>query len=207
LQSCNATLSKLATMRVETAIEPTVPYPIRRWHGLRTRRASVPGEFPWPWPSPGAASGAAPRQHPPHDGGTPAPSQDDRVTERPPRTRVLLIEPSPALREITSRAFEREGYEVAAAAGLADAESLLRAFDPHVVITELSLPDGSGDAVCLRLKSHPTRMVPVVLVSGMAEIELARRARRVGADRHHCKSRGMGELTALVGALASEILF
>lgn len=119
----------------------------------------------------------------------------------------MVIEPSRALRDIMTHAFGSDGYVVRAAGSLAEAERLIGAFGPHVVVSELTLPDGTGDSVCRHLKANPMRLIPVVLVSGIPEVELARRAQRAGADRYHCKSRGLSELTELVEELTSEILF
>lgn len=126
---------------------------------------------------------------------------------QPVTARVLVIEPVPVLRTIMTRALAARGYSVTAVGTLADMQRLLASFDPHLIVSELLLPDGAGDAACKRLKARPDKLRPVVLISGLPEHELARRAALVSADRYHCKSRGLSELVELVDEMASEIVF
>jgi len=121
--------------------------------------------------------------------------------------RVLIVEPVPVLRTIITRAFADRGHSVTAVATLDDMRRLLPSFDPHVVVCELTLSDGSGDNACRRLKSGGNKLRPVVLMSGVPEPELMRRAMQAGADRFHCKSRGLSELIDLVEEIAGEIVF
>jgi hypothetical protein len=44
-------------------------------------------------------------------------------------------------------------------------------------------------------------------MSGVPESELMRRAMQAGADRFHCKSRGLSELIDLIEEIAEEIVF
>jgi CheY-like chemotaxis protein len=121
--------------------------------------------------------------------------------------RVLVVEPVPVLRTIMTRALAARGYSVTAVGTLNEMLRLLTTFDPHVIVSELVLPDGAGDVACKRLKARPDKLRPVVLISGLPENELARRAMHVSADRYHCKSRGLSELVELVDEMTSEIVF
>lgn len=121
--------------------------------------------------------------------------------------RVLVVEPVPVLRTIITRAFADRGHSVTAVATLEDMRRLLPSFDPHVIVCELTLPDGSGDNACRRLKVSGNKLRPVVLMSGVPESELMRRAMQAGADRFHCKSRGLSELIDLIEEIAEEIVF
>ncbi len=131
-----------------------------------------------------------------------------RESQRAAQTaRVLLVEPVPVLRTIITRAFADRGHSVTAVGSLEEMRRLMPSFDPHVVICELTLPDGAGDTACRRLKANASKLRPVVLISGVPEGELKRRAMQVGADRFHCKSRGLSELIELVEELSEEIVF
>ncbi len=121
--------------------------------------------------------------------------------------RVLVVEPVPVLRTIITRAFADRGHSVTAVATLEDMRRLLPSFDPHVIVCELTLPDGSGDNACRRLKVSGNKLRPVILMSGVPESELMRRAMQAGADRFHCKSRGLSELIDLIEEIAEEIVF
>jgi CheY-like chemotaxis protein len=121
--------------------------------------------------------------------------------------RVLVVEPVPVLRTIITRAFADRGHSVTAVATLEDMRRLLPSFDPHVIVCELTLPDGAGDNACRRLKVAGNKLRPVVLMSGVPENELMRRAMQAGADRFHCKSRGLSELIDVIEEIAEEIVF
>lgn len=121
--------------------------------------------------------------------------------------RVLVVEPVPVLRTIITRAFADRGHSVTAVATLEDMRRLLPSFDPHVIVCELTLPDGTGDNACRRLKVSGNKLRPVVLMSGVPENELMRRAMQAGADRFHCKSRGLSELIDLIEEMSEEIVF
>lgn len=121
--------------------------------------------------------------------------------------RVLVVEPVPVLRTIITRAFADRGHSVTAVATLDDMRRLLPSFDPHVIVCELTLPDGSGDNACRRLKVGGQKLRPIVLMSGVPESELMRRAMQAGADRFHCKSRGLSELIDVIEEIANEIVF
>jgi len=132
---------------------------------------------------------------------------DSGVRAKPSGARVLIVEPVAVLRTILTRAFAQRGHSVAAVGTASELRRLLPTFDPHVVICELSLPDGLGDVVCKRLKEGANRLLPVVLMSGLPEAELNRRAIQAGVDRSHCKARGLSELIDRVEELTSEIVF
>lgn len=134
-----------------------------------------------------------------------------RLPSQPPKAvsgaRVLVVEPVPVLRTIITRAFADRGHSVTAVATLEDMRRLLPSFDPHVIVSELTLPDGSGDNACRRLKVGGHKLRPIVLMSGVPESELMRRAMQAGADRFHCKARGLSELIDVVEEVAGEIVF
>ena len=61
--------------------------------------------------------------------------------------RILLVEDDGALRGALRELFEREGYEVAAAADAAAARSAMAA-GADLVVLDVGLPDGDGVALC-----------------------------------------------------------
>ena len=65
-----------------------------------------------------------------------------------------------------------------------------------------------GDELCRRIKAQMMRVVPVILYSGLPELELKERARLSNADAYVCKIRGIEGLIARMDELLSdEILF
>ncbi|MGD8862009.1 MAG: response regulator [Myxococcales bacterium] len=141
---------------------------------------------------------------------------DDRRTAEPeaaplatpaPRPRLLCLEQTRAGQQIMRGAFEGAGYRVSFADTADQLPELAGRVDPNVIVLELNPKGGRGDDVCRLLKRKAVKLTPIVLVAGIPESELARRARAAGADRYYCKIRGVSGLVELVDDLASEILF
>ena len=123
------------------------------------------------------------------------------------RIRVLVVEPAPVLRHIITHALSVQGYAVATSPGRNHLGEVLASFDPHIVITELHLSDGSGEDVCREVRRRPHKLVPVVLMSSAPEGELERRGQAAAADRCFRKTRGLSSLLELIDDLTAEILF
>jgi putative two-component system response regulator len=94
--------------------------------------------------------------------------------------RVLVIEDDEVVRELVARTLADSGYRIRVAASAEEALELLRqdAFD--LVLSDVNLP--GMDGVCLsRILSQTHPAVPIVLITGFADVELARTALRYGA--------------------------
>lgn len=87
-----------------------------------------------------------------------------------PEKKLLLINNSHVLMEITKKILEREGYTVRCASGLAGAREQLIDFTPDGIVTESELPDGNGLCFCRELRSEID--VPIMLLSNIREDEL-----------------------------------
>jgi CheY-like chemotaxis protein len=123
------------------------------------------------------------------------------------RLRVLVLEPAAVLRNIMGHALSVQGYEVRSVDRVAGLAQRIASFDPHLVVCEAALQDGSGEQVCRELQGQGGKLVPVILMSGMPEPELEARAKAAGADRAFCKARGLSRLLDLIDELTSEILY
>lgn len=122
--------------------------------------------------------------------------------------RVLIIDDSATVRAAMSARLSHRGYPVRAAKNLAETKQLLADFEPEIVITDVHMPDVEGDALCRQIKSHMTRVVPVLLYSGLPETELRARATAAAADAYVCKSAGIeGLIRRMDELLSDEILF
>ena len=71
---------------------------------------------------------------------------------RPRRLRVLFIEDEPALR-LSYERFFRPRYELAFASSGAEALSLVPAYQPHVTVLDMRLPDTDGIDLLRRLRA------------------------------------------------------
>ena len=97
------------------------------------------------------------------------------------KTRILLVEDSEDTREAFSRLLELEGATVVTAATAREAAELAMAADFDVLLTDLGLPDISGDALITTVLATARHRPKVVVVTGYGEPYVSR-ARAAGAD-------------------------
>jgi len=117
----------------------------------------------------------------------------------PPPVKILVVEDEPGLRQMLEILFQREGYSVVSAPGC---RAALEAITQHpqpfpLVLTDLSMPDGSGlDVVsCAKGRSPATE---IILLTAHSSVENAILAMRSGAYDFVAKPFKPAELAALV---------
>ena len=96
-------------------------------------------------------------------------------------TKVLLVEDSEDTREAFARLLELEGASVVLAANAREAAERAIGGDFDVLLTDLGLPDISGDALITTVLATAQRRPKVVVVTGYGEPYIGR-ARAAGAD-------------------------
>src|SRR5262245_22142272 len=95
-----------------------------------------------------------------------------------------------------------QGYDVLTVKSGEAALTALRHLPVDLVVLDVQLPGVSGFEVCARLKEAPdTRLVPVVLVTGMGERQHKIKGLRAGADDFIAKPFDPQELHARVASL------
>lgn len=98
--------------------------------------------------------------------------------------RLLIVEDDDAFATTLSRSFEKRGYQVERAAGLAELPSLLQTHRPEYAVVDLKLAAGASGLSCVQLlHAHDAQMLIVVL-TGYASIATAVEAIKLGA-RHY----------------------
>jgi len=118
----------------------------------------------------------------------------------PPPVKLLIVEDEPGLRQMLEILFRRHGYSVVTAPGCRAAlEAIGSAPQPFpVVVTDLSMPDGSGLDVLAASKKRNVA-TEVILVTAHSTVENAIEAMRLGAYDFVAKPFDAAELAALVG--------
>lgn len=97
------------------------------------------------------------------------------------KPKILLIEDNEGTRFGFVRYFAREGYAVSEADNLAAAADSLDNQGFDAVVLDMNLPDGNGiDFIDTIRTSDPT--VPVIVITGAGDIQLAVKAMQKGAD-------------------------
>jgi two-component system response regulator PilR (NtrC family) len=112
--------------------------------------------------------------------------------------RVLVVDDEAGLREMLRLLFVRAGYQVSVADGQTLAMSLLATAEPFdVVITDLSMPDGSGMGVLAATRARD-ESTQVIMITAYATTAQAVQAMREGAYDYVQKPFKNDELLALV---------
>lgn len=108
---------------------------------------------------------------------------------------LLLVEDDPDLSVELSDFLRSEGFDVACAKSLEEAEEALQqVFD--LLVLDLNLPDGSGVDLCMRLRRYVRS--GIVICSGRSERELRLSLLRSGADAYLVKPVDPAELAAIL---------
>ena len=93
---------------------------------------------------------------------------------------VMIVDDEEGIRETLSGILEDEGYESLTASSGEEAIKKAKEITPDVVLLDVWLPGMDGIAALQELKgAHPA--VPVIIISGHANIEIAVKATKMGA--------------------------
>ena len=113
-------------------------------------------------------------------------------------TRVLVVDDEPGLVHALAINLRAHGWEVATAAGGAQALDLAASWHPEVVLLDLGLPDISGLEVIAGIRGWSR--VPIVVLSARQDGEDKVDALDAGADDYVTKPFAMNELLARLRA-------
>ncbi|MEW6432731.1 MAG: response regulator [Myxococcota bacterium] len=122
--------------------------------------------------------------------------------------RILLIDDSEITLAMEKAVLEARGYDVRATSTLIEFEKMLADFKPHVILTDIHMPEAKGTDICRTLKNeYGTQDIPIVLFSSLRDDELEALATQVGADGYLSKSHGVEALGEKVDELFDSIIW
>lgn len=96
------------------------------------------------------------------------------------RKLVLIVDDEEGIRESLSGILEDEGYDILTASSGEDALTITKEHMPDIVFLDVWLPEMDGLETLPRLKEIDAN-IPVIMISGHGNIEIAVRATRLGA--------------------------
>jgi two-component system KDP operon response regulator KdpE len=114
------------------------------------------------------------------------------------KKRILVVDDEPQITLVLRSGLVKHGYDVRVAAEGESALELFQAWTPHLVVTDLSMPNMNGLELCRRLRTITT--APIIVLSVKGEESIKVEALDAGADDYVTKPFGMGELVARVRA-------
>jgi CheY-like chemotaxis protein len=125
-----------------------------------------------------------------------------------PARRLVVIDDSEIILAVMTPVLTAAGFEVRAVSSLRKFVNAVMDWKPHMIVTDLYMPEMSGAELCSWLrKQFATARTPVIICSSAPDEELARVAKEVGADGYVSKNAGPEALPAALHALCEEILF
>lgn len=94
--------------------------------------------------------------------------------------RILIIDDEPNMRRILTLILEEAGHDVSEASGVKTALEMLASKQFDLVISDKKMPDGDGFEVLRYCREHEP-LLPVVILTALATVELAVEAMQAGA--------------------------
>jgi DNA-binding response OmpR family regulator len=113
---------------------------------------------------------------------------------------ILMIEDDPAVARSLQDGLEREGYAVTWKVTGAEGVDYARQHNPHLIILDVRLPDGSGFDVCRQMRQLGLRQ-PILMLTVRADEMDKVLGLEMGADDYVTKPYGLRELLSRVRAL------
>lgn len=115
------------------------------------------------------------------------------------KTRALVVDDEPDIRELLGITLERMHIDVTAAANCAAAISELRASPFDLCLTDMKLPDGDGLSIVEWIQKNRPQL-PVAVITAHGNVESAVRALKLGAFDFISKPLDLAALRKLIGA-------
>jgi len=116
--------------------------------------------------------------------------------------RILVVDDNPDNILLTRELLSSRGYDVTTATSADAAQAAIRKQHPDLILLDVIMPEKTGYELCHELKEDPqTRLIPVVMITGLTDREDRIRGIDAGADEFLNKPIFPEELFARVRSL------
>jgi DNA-binding response OmpR family regulator len=114
---------------------------------------------------------------------------------------ALIVEDHPEQADLVARILRMRDYQAIVAEDGEAGLRLARERHPDVMLLDLMLPDINGFDVCRRLRTDPaTRLIPVVMLTALNDVQHRVHGFRVGANAYVTKPYGVEDLFEAISA-------
>jgi DNA-binding response OmpR family regulator len=114
---------------------------------------------------------------------------------------ALIVEDHPEQADLVARILRMRDYQPILAEDGEAGLRLARERHPDVILLDLMLPDINGFDVCRRLRTDPaTRLIPVVMLTALNDVQHRVHGFRVGANAYVTKPYGVEDLFEAISA-------
>jgi CheY-like chemotaxis protein len=122
--------------------------------------------------------------------------------------RLVLLDDSLITLKIMGPVLVDAGFEVRAVSTLRQFVNVLMDWKPHLIVTDLYMPEMNGAELCSWLRAQiQTAKTPIIICSSANNEELERIVREVGADGYVSKEAGPDALGVRLHELCEEIVW
>ena len=115
------------------------------------------------------------------------------------KTKIMVVDDDPNIRELVRLYLEKEGFEVACAERGDEAVKAFRASPPNLMLLDVMLPGMDGWQVCREVRK--TSRVPIIMLTAKDETFDKVLGLELGADDYIVKPFDMKELVARIKAV------
>ncbi|MBD0267607.1 MAG: response regulator [Cyanobacteria bacterium Co-bin8] len=134
---------------------------------------------------------------------SPTPDRPEKQPELD-EVRVLLVEAEDESRDLYTAMLARTGAMVNAVSSMEEAMALLQTFQPHVLVSDLALPDGDGLTLIQQVRALDGRLkepLPAIALTPSTQPETQLQALKSGYQMHLQKPVEMRQLASAVAHL------
>jgi len=114
------------------------------------------------------------------------------------RTRILVVEDDPTVRDVVRRYLERDGHLVLLAEDGTSGLTMAREDDPDLIVLDVMLPGLSGLEVCSSLRVADGSKTPIIMLTALGEEDDRISGLALGADDYVTKPFSVKELALRV---------
>jgi PAS domain S-box-containing protein len=118
--------------------------------------------------------------------------------------RILAVDDEADTRDMLRVVLERFGANVITAASAQDALDVLLTFKPHVIVSDIGMPEEDGYALIRKIRALPAELggdVPAIALTGYVRVEERMRALAAGYQMFVPKPVEVGELSEVIAGL------